>query len=164
MTSSERFEIAVESLLRHEGGYVDDPHDRGGETRWGISRAQYPDIDLKHLSKRQAKEIYRVDYWLRFRLHEIENPVIATKMLDLVVWMGPDTAARMLQTALCACRERVTIDGVIGSQTLAAVNRAECAPVIVAMRALALDHIRGIVERDETQKRFLRGWERRAVS
>ncbi|NCX93262.1 MAG: hypothetical protein EBX40_01115 [Gammaproteobacteria bacterium] len=57
------FETAVSIILDHEGGYVNDPKDRGGETRYGISKRAYPDLDIKNLSKADAIAIYRKDYW-----------------------------------------------------------------------------------------------------
>ena len=52
------FEEIIESVLKHEGGYVNDPHDRGGETNFGITKKFYPNVDIKNLTKEQAKKIY----------------------------------------------------------------------------------------------------------
>lgn len=164
MSPDERFSVAVETVLRHEGGYADDAADRGGETKYGISRRQYPDVDIDNLSRPQAIEIYHRDYWRRYRLGEITNVVVAAKVLDLAVWMGPRSAATYLQTAACACGERIDIDGVIGSQTLAAVNRCDGSLLLVALRALAAEHCRRIVAADASQRRFETGWRRRALS
>jgi hypothetical protein len=60
---SEHFERAVAFVLRHEGGYVNDPRDPGGETKYGISKRAYPRLDIKGLTEADAKEIYRRDYW-----------------------------------------------------------------------------------------------------
>lgn len=57
------FETAVQIILKHEGGYVNDPADPGGETKYGISKRSYPKINIKTLSKAAAIEIYRNDYW-----------------------------------------------------------------------------------------------------
>jgi len=57
------FDKAFEILIGHEGGYVNDVNDRGGETRYGISKRAYPHIDIANLTLAQAKEIYRTDYW-----------------------------------------------------------------------------------------------------
>ncbi len=61
----DNFEKSVAFVLRREGGYVNDPNDPGGETKYGISKRSYPDIDIKALTEKQAKGIYRRDYWDR---------------------------------------------------------------------------------------------------
>lgn len=53
----------MEFLLKWEGGYVNDPKDPGGETKYGISKKAYPDEDIKNLSPERALQIYASDYW-----------------------------------------------------------------------------------------------------
>ena len=60
---NKNFDRAIDFVLRHEGGYVNDPRDPGGETNFGISRRAYPTLDIKNLTKEQATGIYRKDYW-----------------------------------------------------------------------------------------------------
>ena len=55
------FDHCIELVLGHEGGYVDDPNDAGGETNWGISKRAYKDVDIKNLTKEEAKAIYKKD-------------------------------------------------------------------------------------------------------
>ena len=62
-----RFLKAFEKVLRHEGGYVNDPLDLGGETKYGISKRSYPHLDIKNLTLDQAKQIYFRDFWQRGR-------------------------------------------------------------------------------------------------
>lgn len=166
MTADDRFRIAVEAILGHEGGFSDDPADRGGATNFGLSSVHHPDLDVRALTRERAIEEYRRRYWERYRLDEIEDVDVATKVFDLCVWMGPGAAARYLQTAICAVvgGPVITVDGVIGSRTLAALREADPGAVVVALRALALEHIRRICERDPSQERFRRGWERRALA
>lgn len=57
------FDAEVEAVLRAEGGFVDDPVDRGGATNFGISSAAHPDVNVANLTREQAKAIYRRDYW-----------------------------------------------------------------------------------------------------
>jgi len=162
----DHFPIAVEAVLRHEGGFSDDPADRGGATNYGLSSVHHPDLDVRALTRERAIEEYRRRYWERYRLGEIEDVEVATKTLDLCVWMGPGDAARYLQAAICAVAGGpvLVVDGVIGSRTLAALREAVPREVVVAMRALAHEHVRRICERDPTQERFRRGWERRALA
>ena len=57
------FEVAFEHLLRWEGGYVDDPDDLGGETKYGITKRRYPDLDIGALTAEEARRIYRRDFF-----------------------------------------------------------------------------------------------------
>ena len=62
------FDRAFRFLIGEEGGYSADPHDPGGETKFGISKRAYPQLDIKSLTLDQAKAIYRRDYWDRLQL------------------------------------------------------------------------------------------------
>lgn len=57
------WERAVAFVLRLEGGYVNDPNDPGGETKYGISKRSYPQLDIANLTEADAKAIYARDYW-----------------------------------------------------------------------------------------------------
>ena len=112
------FDRSVEFILKHEGGYVNHPRDPGGETNMGIAKKFYPDLDIKNLTKSQAIEIYRRDYWERARCHEMPA-AIAHMVFDSAVNQGISASARILQRSL-----KVRDDGVIGPVTLAAIRSA----------------------------------------
>lgn len=81
------FEKAVEVVLDFEGRYYEnDPTDPGGETKFGISKKAYPDVNIKDLTEEQAKEIYYRDYWQKTGCDELSYP------LDIVIF---DTAVNM---------------------------------------------------------------------
>ena len=61
----ELFDKAMNFVGLMEGGYVNDPIDKGGETKYGISKRSYPNLDIKNLTKEQAREIYYKDFWLK---------------------------------------------------------------------------------------------------
>lgn len=166
MTDNDRFRLAVDVVLRHEGGYVNDPADPGGETKFGISKRSYPDLDIASLTKAQAVEIYRRDWWEPYRYNEIKALDTATKVFDLSVNMGPTAAHRCLQRALHACGQRhVVIDGLIGPQTLQAANSVKPkAMLLAALRAEAAAHYRALIERRPEMARFAKGWENRAYA
>jgi hypothetical protein len=60
----ENFALACGFVLKHEGGYSNDPNDPGGETNFGISKRYHPNVDIKNLTERGAAEIYLKEYWL----------------------------------------------------------------------------------------------------
>lgn len=91
---SSSFDIAVELVLKHEGGYTPGlAGDPGGETNFGISKRAYPGVDIKNLSLEGAKEIYRRDYW---RFDEVVDQALANCALDCAVNQGPGVAKQFL--------------------------------------------------------------------
>ena len=146
------FDRAVEMVLRHEGGYSNDPRDPGGETRFGISKRAYPDVDILRLTEDEAKAIYKRDYWDKLRTDEIPEE-LAICLFDAAVNMGRDKAVRLLQRA-CG----VAQDGVMGGNTIAAANRLPEAVVrFSAERVIAYTGIRGF-------DTFGKGWLRRTIA
>jgi len=166
VSPEERFRHAVEVVLRHEGGYVNDPADPGGETKYGISKRAYPHLDIAGLTREQAIEIYRRDWWDRYGYDRIRSLDVATKVFDLAVNMGPAAAHRCLQRALHACGYRlVTVDGVIGPQTINAANAVRPkAMLLAALRAEAAAYYRSLAERRPELKRYEQGWLNRAYA
>ncbi|AVQ81642.1 glycoside hydrolase family 108 protein [Variovorax sp. PMC12] len=118
------FDQAFDRLLGHEGGYVNDPRDPGGETNWGISKRSYPNVDVKALTQDAAKAIYRRDYWAPVRADELPDSV-RFDVFDAAVNSGVTQSAKWLQRAVGAYP-----DGVIGAQTVAAARAA--GPLIAA--------------------------------
>lgn len=105
---------AIDFVLAYEGSYVNDPNDAGGETNWGISKRAYPSIDIKALTKDQAVEIYRKDYFEAVHGDELPEG-LAIAVFDCAVNQGVLTACRLLQVAL-----GVKVDGIVGPQTIGA--------------------------------------------
>jgi len=109
---------------RLDGAPHDDPNDPGGATRWGISQAAHPGIDVMRLSRQQAMDIYRNEYWLPLLPYESAlaapnaclNPALAIVAFDAAVNEGKREAVIQLQRAL----KGVAIDGIMGKQTTTA--------------------------------------------
>ena len=57
------FDQAIEVILKHEGGYANNPNDSGGETKYGISKRSYPELNIRGLTRDYAKKIYEQDFW-----------------------------------------------------------------------------------------------------
>lgn len=91
------FDIAFDRLIGNEGGLVDDKNDPGGITQWGISKRSYPDVDIKDLSKDDAKQIYLRDFWSPLG---DAHPAVKFQAFDFAVNSGMQTAIRKLQTAV----------------------------------------------------------------
>lgn len=160
----QRFENLIGMILNHEGGYVNDPVDPGGETKYGISKRTYPYLDIKNLTVDQAKDIYYRDWWKPLRCPEIKHDRIAQKHLDTSINVGPRNGVRILQRALCDVGEAVVVDGIIGPKTLAATNRTDPDKLLAAMRYQQAQFYKRIINRNPELARFERGWMNRANS
>ena len=95
MSELTTFNEIIEKVLEHEGGYVNDPTDRGGETKYGITKKFYPDVDIKNLTLDQAKHIYHTDYWRRAKCDEIP-PKLRHIYFDMTVNFGKRGAVKVL--------------------------------------------------------------------
>ena len=109
----------------HEIDYSNVPGDHGGPTKYGISQASYPHLDIKNLTIDQARQIYLDDFWTRYRLAEIENQHIADFIGDLLVNMGPGHDFQIVQRACNALGNDLAVDGCVGPKTLQAINAAD---------------------------------------
>ena len=147
------FDLLVERVLSHEGGYVNDPRDPGQETRWGISKRAYPHLDIRNLTRAQAVDIYRRDFWQRVRGDELPRE-FAFQALDAAVNHGIGNAVRWMQRAA-----GVADDGVIGPVTLAAVQRAQPADLVLRFNAERLRFYAKLT----TFATFGRGWVNRVA-
>jgi lysozyme family protein len=161
---SNKFLKAFNYLMYHEGGYVKDPADPGGETRYGISKRSYPQLDIKNLTQDQAKQIYFVDFWQKGKYEQIEDENIAIKFFDLAVHTGIPQAVRLIQRALRAAGTQVVEDGLIGSITLSAINKADPTDLLAALKSESAGYYRLIVSANPSQQKFIQGWLQRAYS
>jgi lysozyme family protein len=124
------FDQAFATVVGTEGGYSDDRNDPGnwtggkvgaGElrgTKYGISAAAYPDLDIPNLTLYRAKAIYLTDYWARVGASRMPPALV---VFDCAVNSGRTRAGQWLQQALGG----LNVDGVIGPMTLAAAQKAE---------------------------------------
>jgi len=108
------FDEAFTRLLGHEGGYVNDKRDPGGETNWGISKRSYPTLNIASLTEWDAKQIYRRDFWDKCKADKLP-PDVRFDVFDGAVNSGIGQSAKWLQRAV-----NVPDDGEIGPITLAA--------------------------------------------
>ncbi len=92
-----KFLCKCEFSNREDGGYTNDPDDPGGETRWGVSKRAYPDIDIKSLTKEEAKVIYMNDYWDKMGCSLLEKP-LAIAAFDTAVNCGVGRTKKWLST------------------------------------------------------------------
>ncbi|MDV4263336.1 glycoside hydrolase family 108 protein [Acinetobacter seifertii] len=151
------FDEVFERTIGHEGGYVNNPKDPGGETIWGITivtaRANGYIGPMRYMKRDQAKEIYRKAYWERAKCAQY-NSAIGFQMFDAAVNHGIGNAIRILQRAV-----GVADDGSVGQITLGAINEKSLDDVLVLFNAERLDFYSKLKTFDE----FGRGWTRRVA-
>lgn len=126
------FEQALKFVLEREGGYVNDPADPGGETKYGISKKSYPNVDIRHLTPELAAVIYQSDYWAPAGCDDLE-PGLALVVFDTAVNCGKSRAVEWL---------------------------AEF-PQVEDYLWHRLAYYRGLVQAKATMQKFLVGWVRR---
>lgn len=165
LTADQRFDYAVNIVLSDEGGYVNDSKDSGGETKYGISKRSYPNVDIASLTREGAKDIYRRDFWEKSNYDKIEDLALATKVFDIGVNVGIHEANFLLQRALRASgRKDIKEDGVVGDTDLAVVNASNPLILIAAFRSETAGYYRDIVGVKKDQQKFLHDWLNRAYA
>ena len=142
------FQQAINRVLGHEGGYVNNPADPGGETKWGISKRTYPQLNIKDLTRDQAIEIYKKDFWDRVHATDLYDGV-AFQSLDFAINSGCETALRALQRAL-----NVADDGHWGPHTAQAAKTMTESDQIMRLNEERLDFMRKL----KNWPNFSSGW------
>lgn len=169
------FELAIPTILNNEGGFVNDPNDKGGFTYRGITRKNFqnwngwniidniPDLkngqiiqnaDLEQL----VKAFYKTNFWDKFKGDFIDNQTIAVFTFDWFVNAG-SPAIKHLQE--CA---GVNNDGIIGTGSITAINAADQSELLAKLKQARISFYNAIVANNPTQERFLNGWLNRVNS
>lgn len=146
-----KFDTIIPIILKREGGYVNDPKDSGGETKFGISKRAYPNEDIKNLTIERAKEIYYQDYWKPLNLHLLNSGFLAIHVFDMAVNAGRKTAVKMLQRII-----KTTVDGAIGFNTARAANNT--VGVVENYIIARENYYKNLVIKRPKNAKFLKGW------
>lgn len=173
----------IETLIIREGDYVNDPTDRGGKTKFGITEAVARDNDyngdIEHLSYNVAFSIYEKRYWQPLKLDHIAaiNQPLALQLFDFGVNSGVSTASKALQKTLNVLNRQgalysdIKADGILGSKTLVALKQFIAVRHLEGVTLLA-EIIRGqrisfcvdIAVNDPSQEKYQFGWLKRIVN
>ncbi len=154
------FDPAVTKTLKNEGGakITEDPNDRGGLTKFGISQRAFPDVDIRALTEAKARGLYKSNYWDKVQGDAIANQAIAENLFDTAVNMGAVTTTRLVQMAL-----EISVDGAFGSNTLKAINSANAELFLANFTLAKVARYAHLCNRDKTQNKYLLGWINRAL-
>lgn len=165
------FKQALKVVLSHEGGYVDNPEDRGGETNRGItqkcldafnSKRKYPFFSVEKLSEADAAEIYREYYWNPLQCEHLDDQKLATAIFDLGVLAGVQSMVKNIQKAL-----GIAVDGKMGPHTALSLQSEATlgSDAFLATLLRAYEHyFLLLAQANPSQKQFLQGWQNRVRS
>lgn len=150
-------------ILRWEGGYVDDPDDAGGATNMGVTLSTWKAYckahgktgclsSLKRLSHKEWERVFKWHSWDAWRADEIASQRVANICVDWS-WMSGRGVIKRVQRLL-----GVTADGIVGKQTLAAINGMSGDVLFARIKQERKAYYDGIVRARPANSKFLRGW------
>lgn len=154
------FPRCLDAVFKAEGIFSNDPGDPGGATKYGITRATLARwrghpvtvADVMAMEMDEARAIYRAYYWIVVRAGELPSGVDLV-VFDVAVNSGPGRAVKMMQRAVA-----VTADGIFGPMTMRAIAAMPAANIVIALDGIRRKFYRGLVARDPSQSRFIKGW------
>ncbi|MDR1364990.1 MAG: hypothetical protein LBJ42_00180 [Holosporales bacterium] len=161
------FDYAISKTLANEGGYVNDPDDPGGETKYGISKRSYPNLNIKNLTVNQAKLIYYKDYWLKAGLYRVHNEEVAAKLFDILVNFGDEQAREITQRAILSAYKNAHLarPGSDWSSMVQLINNIrDYNAFLASLRSEQASVYRLIAYKKGNMKKFLTGWLNRAYT
>jgi lysozyme family protein len=150
----------IADIIRREGGFVDDPDDAGGATKYGITKAtlsrwrqrRVTTAEVAALTVEEATDIYRAQYIDQPGFASLPEPLRA-QVVDFGVNAGPAQATRLLQRAV-GVRE----DGMLGPVTRAALAARDLDAVHLDVWRQRVRFYAHLVAQRPTQVKFLDGW------
>ena len=157
-----KIDMMLEQVLKSEGGYVNNPKDKGGETKYGITvavaRANGYKGSMKNLPKQTAIDIYKSQYWTD-ACNKINSEKIAFLVFDMNANHGIKNSSKILQRALNSLGAGLVVDGIVGEKTIRTVNVIGGSRLSLALTAERLKFYTSI----STFNTFGKGWTRRVA-
>lgn len=147
------FDKSFARTLKEEGGYVNDPADKGGETKYGIAKRYHPNVDIKNLTVDGAKAIYLKEYWTPINGSSIASQDIADSVYDFAVNAGTGRALSFASKA-------AQISGVSNWRQTTDANSAKNFNSVFGKLRIAYHESKA--KADPSQAKFLQGWKKRA--
>ena len=171
------FQPALQKVLSHEGGYVNDPDDPGGETYRGVARNMHSKwsgwvrIDMcknqsgfpANLEKdtelqNEIARFYQINFWDKINGDNIQNQLVANSIFDFSVNAGVKTSASLAQLVV-----ETEADGVIGPQSLEKINAFDPDHFLAVFTLAKIARYMAIIRKRPASKKYLYGWITRAL-
>jgi lysozyme family protein len=169
-----KFETAIPVIMKHEGGWVNDSVDPGGETNYGwsmltikrlglhpndlgLNQSEFTPGCLKLMSANTAITLYRKYFWNKYAFEAVMDQTSATKMFDAAVNMGPRRAIGFAQRAC-----QIAVDGIMGQVTVAAINKMNGEDFVRAYAKQMTSYYESIIVRNPSLVKFKNNWMKRA--
>ena len=156
------FELMLNFLFQSEGGYTNDPNDHGGKTTWGITEGEARSHgytgDMRNLTQDFAKNIFYQDYYLGNNLDKIKDERVALAILDISVTGGTGRGIKLARRALKSMGVNIEENTKANQEFIDAVNSVDPLQFCHAYAQIQRAFYNSIVQHDETQRKFLKGW------
>ena len=160
------FNTYYPKLVKHEGGYVNDSLDRGGETYRGISRKNFPKWNgwlvldnIQPIKKNTVfaglentvRGFYKNTFWNTIKADQIKNQSVAEILVDWKINGGfnPKKIQQMVGEKQ---------DGAIGDRTIQAINKADSTHLFATIKQARKAHYTAIIKNNPSQAKFANGW------
>ena len=153
-----RFRECMDLVFEAEGIGSDDPLDRGGLTRFGISQRAHSEVDLAALDKDGAEAIYALSYYSPLKIAQFVFAPTAMSLFLFGVNTGVREAGKRLQFALNGIGKPLAADGIIGPATVSAANSVRPILLFDRFQEEQREFYRSLVEKDPSQRKWLKGW------
>lgn len=138
--------------------------DDGGLTKYGITKASYPDVDVTNLTFDEACTIWESDYWSHYGLSRLNSQDIANKVMSYLMNQNPYSAIRNIQRAINHCGGNVVNDGLLGLATIQALNTLPQDWLLDRIRIEGVSFYLFRVKVEPKDIKFLEGWCNRALA
>lgn len=164
---------AIEKVIGLEGDrFTDDPVDRGGATKYGLTLRFLQRMDatwtrerLQQLERPQAVDLYRKYIWEPSGVARITDQDLANEVFEMIVNMGTGQGVKILQRALnFFTADMVSVDGVLGPATAAAANQTDPKQLLQVLQMEAVRFYFALVKKDPSQKKWFLGWIARVIA
>lgn len=172
------FEIAYNRTAKIEGGWADDPADRGGKTNRGVteatwinywrSRSMTPPCTIRNATEAQTKQVLHDEYWAKGKcdkVGEVSSAYLAAHLFDACVHHGQQRGQMLLQQALNYLGASLVVDGIVGPITLEQVKAytAYHDALVASFLFQRAQFFDSIFRNNPSQLVYRRGWFRRLV-
>lgn len=168
------FDEAVARLFAIEGGYSDNPLDRGGATNFGVTLQELKvwrgnpnltSVDIKNLTKIEAQMLYKDYYWDHLKLDQIRGKRTSIAIFDQAVNRGIHGMGLLVQRTLSMdFGYLLNSDGILGNRTVGYLNQTDDISFLIRFFRQVLDGYFQVLDRDPSQRVFFNGWKNRAYA